>query len=186
MDEKLIETFVSGETVFDGKLLHVHRDVVALPDGKTANREYIRHQGAAAVVPLTAEGDVIAVRQYRYPLGRVTLEIPAGKRDPGEDPAVTAARELSEETGCEPGELIELGTLCPSVAYTDEVIWMYLAEGLHFGESHVDDDEFVDVVRIPLDDFVAMVMDGTIADSKTQAAILKTKFLLENREKGEA
>lgn len=172
-DEMLIEKQISSKNVFDGVLLHVYKDDIELPNGNNAVREYIKHQGAVCVVPVTDEMEVIAVKQYRYPIGRVTIEIPAGKLDAGEEPLTAAKRELSEETGVECADIEYIGGLYPSVAYTDEIIHMYVAKNLVFGEAHTDDDEFLNVVKIPLKDFVDMVMDGKIQDSKTMAAILK-------------
>lgn len=172
-DEMLIEKQISSKNVFDGVLLHVYKDDIELPNGNSAVREYIKHQGAVCVVPVTDEMEVIAVKQYRYPIGRVTIEIPAGKLDAGEEPLTAAKRELSEETGVECADIEYIGGLYPSVAYTDEIIHMYVAKNLVFGEAHTDDDEFLNVVKIPLKDFVDMVMDGKIQDSKTMAAILK-------------
>ena len=182
-DEKLIETKKQGRLVFDGKVLHVHCDEITLPDGNTSFREYAKHIGAVAVVPLTDGGEVICVRQLRYAMGRVMLEIPAGKLDSyTEDYREATLRELREETGATCRRLEFIGDLVTSPALLDEVIHMYLARGLSFGETDPDDDEFLDVVRIPLDTMVEMVMDGRIKDAKTQAAILKTKMIL-NQEK---
>lgn len=172
-DEQLIERKVSSENVFDGVLLHVFKDKISLPNGNEAVREYIKHQGAVCVVPITENMEVVAVKQYRYPIGRVTIEIPAGKLDAGEIPLEAAKRELSEETGVESADIEYMGGLYPSVAYTDEIIHMYVAKNLVYGEAHTDEDEFLNVVKIPLDKFAQMVMDGKIQDSKTMAAILK-------------
>ncbi len=177
-DEMLIEKKVSSEYIFDGRLLQVYRDTIELPNGKPATREYIKHQGAVAVVPVTDEGEIIAVRQYRYPIGRVTIEIPAGKLDKGEEPLDAAKRELSEETGVESADIEYIGGLYPSVAYTDEIIHMYVAKNLKYGQMHTDADEFLDVVKIKIDDFVDMILKGEIMDSKTQAAVLKVAMLL--------
>ena len=179
-DERLIETKKSGACVFDGKVLHVCCDEVTLPDGNTSTREYAKHVGAVAVVPLTDEGEVICVRQFRYAMGRVMLEIPAGKLDYlTEDFQKAALRELREETGAVCESLTYIGDLVTSPALLDEVIHLYLARGLSFGDTDPDDDEFLDVVRIPLDTMVEMIMDGRIKDSKTQTAILKTKMIVD-------
>ena len=179
--DELKEKRVSSEEIFDGSIFRVFRDSVKLPDGNLAGREYMRHSGGACVVPLTDEREVVCVRQYRYPTGRVTLEVPAGKLNPGEtDAALAAKRELKEETGAECDELIPLGDLFVSPALSDEVIHMFLAPKLGFGEQHLDDDEFLYAEKIPLDTLVDMIMRGEILDAKTQAAVLKTKRLLDS------
>lgn len=177
-DELLKEKQTASKEVFNGRLLHVFCDDIELPNGRPAVREYIRHQGAVCVVPVTDENEIIAVRQYRYPIGRVTIEVPAGKLDKGEAPLDAANRELSEETGVESAEITAIGGLYPSVAYTDEIIHMYMAKNLKYGESHTDEDEFLEVVKIPVDEFVKKIMDGEIMDSKTQAAVLKVANIL--------
>ena len=177
-DLDLIEAPVSSEEIFHGKVVHLFRDTVRLPNGKDATRELMRHPGAAAVVPLTEEGNVILVRQYRYPFAQVMLEIPAGKLDPGEDPLLCATRELTEETGYAAAEIVSLGVFYPSVAILDEKIHLYLARGLTFCATNPDDDEFLHVEQRPLKEMVEAVMRGDVPDGKTQTAILKTYLLL--------
>ena len=180
-NEKLIEKTVESESIYDGRVLHVYCDTVSLPDGNLSKREYAKHKGAVAVVPLTDEGEVICVRQYRYAHRKVLLEIPAGKLDTFEEDFISAAtRELREETGATCKKLQFIGDLISTPALIDEVIHMYLARGLDFGETDPDEDEFLDVVKIPLEELVRMVMNGEIKDSKTQTAILKTHFILES------
>ena len=181
MDEDLIEVKLDSEDIFDGHLLHVKRDNVRLPNGKTAVREWIAHPGASAVIPLLPDGRVILVRQYRYPMQQITLEIPAGKLDPGEDPLVCATRELTEETGYEAEEIVPLGVFYPSVAILDEKIHLYLARGLTFRATNPDDDEFLNVEQRPLREMVDAVMRGDVPDGKTQTAILKTWLLLQEK-----
>lgn len=182
-DEHLIETCAASKLVFDGKILHVYVDDINLPNGATGFREYIKHIGAVAVLPLTDDGKVICVRQYRYAVGQVTLEIPAGKLDaPDEDPREATLRELREETGARCKSLTYLGTYLASPAILDEKINLYLARGLDFGETDPDDDEFIDVVQIPLDEMVERVMRGEILDGKTQLAVLKVNELLRREE----
>ena len=184
-DEHLIETCAASKSVFDGKILHVFVDDINLPNGERGFREYIKHIGAVAVLPLTDDGKVICVRQYRYAVGQVTTEIPAGKLDSlDEDPIEAALRELREETGARCKRLTYLGTYLASPAILDEKINLYLARDLDFGETDPDDDEFIDVVQIPLAEMVDRVMAGEILDGKTQLAVLKVNELL-RREKEE-
>lgn len=176
--EDFAEKKISGETVFEGRVLTFCHDTVRLPNGTTSTREYVRHKGAVCIVPLTDEGEVLCVRQFRYPIHRIVLEIPAGKLDSfDEDPLAAALRELREETGAECGKIESLGALYTSPAISDEVIHMYLARELTFGESHPDEDEFLDVIKVPLDELVARILNGEIQDAKTQAAVLKTVLL---------
>ena len=178
-----LETQKDSTLLYDGKVLHVYKDTINLPNGKTGMREYCRHGGAVAVVPLTCEGKVVCVRQYRYALGRVTLEIPAGKLDfPGEDHTEAALRELREETGYLTQTLTPIGDLSTSPALLTEIIHMYLAENLEPGETDPDDDEFLELVEIPLEELVDMILSGKIQDSKTQAAVLKV-YLIKQRER---
>ena len=183
-DEHLIETCAASKSVFDGKILHVFVDDINLPNGEKGFREYIKHIGAVAVLPLTDDGKVICVRQYRYAVGQVTVEIPAGKLDsPDEDPIEAALRELREETGARCKRLTYLGTYLASPAILDEKINLYLARGLEFGETDPDEDEFIDVVHIPLTEMIERVMAGEILDGKTQLAVLKVNELLRREEK---
>ena len=178
-NKRLEEVKIASKEIFDGHILHVYRDTVELPNGKEASRELIRHIGAVAVVPLTDDGNVIVERQFRYPLGQVITEIPAGKLDSfDEDRLEAIKRELREETGYVADEWMELGDYHPADAYTDERITLYLATGLHKGERELDEDEFLDVIEVPLIDLVKDVAAGKITDGKTQVAILKTYLLL--------
>lgn len=168
------ETTASSELIFDGKVLHLYRDEINLPDGGMSYREYCKHNGAVCVVPLTNEGKVICIRQYRYALDRVTLEIPAGKFDYiGEDHYEAALRELREETGYTTDNLVDIGPLATSPALLTEIIYCYLAEDMTPGECDPDPDEFLEMVKIPLDELVKMILSGEVQDAKTQAAVLK-------------
>lgn len=180
------EKRTGGKPIYDGVVLHVVRDEVTLPDGKPGVREVVRHPGAVAVVPLTAQGEVVCVRQYRYPNDGMLLEIPAGKLEPGEKRSAetlldAARRELREETGARAEKWTDIGPFYSSPAILDEVIHLYLAEDLTFGETDPDEDEFIDVVRIPLSELCRAAAEGKIADGKTQAAIFKTDYILRNR-----
>ena len=173
MYEDLIEKKISSEAIFDGVLLHVKRDTVKLPNGKEATREWIKHPGASSVIPLLPDGRIILVRQYRYPIDAVTLEVPAGKLDaPDEDPLVCAERELSEETGYTAEHITKLTTIATTVGCSNEKIHLYAAEGLTPGKQHTDEDEFINVVKVPLEEAVAMATDGRIVDAKSVISIL--------------
>lgn len=176
---ELTEKTIESQLIFDGTVVHLYKDTVGLPDGNTSVREYVKHIGAVCVVPVTDEGDVILERQYRYAVGRVLTEIPAGKLDRAdEDFREAALRELREETGAIPRELIDLGDYFGSPAIMGERIRMFLARGLEFGENHLDDDEFLEVFRLPLDEAVKAVLRGEIPDGKTQAGILRAAAML--------
>ena len=174
----LEEKHISTEEIFDGVVVKLQRDTVLLENGKTATREVIRHPGGVGILPIDADGNVYMVRQFRYPHKRVMLEIPAGKMEWGENPLDTARRELKEEIGADAYEFINLYPLIPTPAYCCEVTHLYLAKGLAFGDCHLDEDEFLDVEKIPLKTLVKMVMDGEILDGKTEIAILKANMLL--------
>ena len=166
------ETQLSSKTVYRGRLLHVLEDEVRLPDGGRARREYIRHPGAAMMLPFLDAKTVVLVRQYRYPLGRHFLEIPAGKIDPGEDPLAAARRELKEECGFEAREWRRLTTIHPCIGYADEAIELFLARELtHVGHAP-DDGEFLEVVTMGLTEALDWVRDGKITDQKTVIALL--------------
>ena len=173
----LAEHFVSGEQVFDGKLLKVYRDVVRLPDGAEATREYIRHPGAVAIVPLFDDGRLLLERQYRYPQRREFIEVPAGKLEPGEPLLDTAKRELLEETGYVAAEWTRLGVIHTAIAYTDEAIGLFLAKKLTQSERKLDDGEFLELLIVEFSEALAMVRDGLITDAKSVAGLLWVKTL---------
>ncbi len=176
----LEEVKITSEEIFDGHVVHLFNDTVRLPNGNTGTRETIRHIGAVAIVPMTEDGKVIVERQFRYPMGQVITEIPAGKLDSKTEDRLSAAkRELEEETGFVADEWMELGEYYPAAAYCDEVITMYLARGLHKGTRNLDEDEFLNIREVPLADLVEEIMEGKIADGKTQVAILKVARLLQ-------
>ena len=175
------EKTVSTKSVFKGNVLEFKVDTVELPDGKTATRELVCHPGGVAVVPVDSAGNVYLVRQYRKPYEEAVLEIPAGKRDKGEEPLIGAKRELSEETGLIADKYIDLGEFYPSPGYVDEVIYLYLALGLKEGEAHPDDDEYVEKEKIHIDTLCKMIMENKIKDGKTIAAVLKAKYYIDNK-----
>lgn len=175
LEEKTIEK----NYVFYGNIINVRQDRALIPSGKIATRDVVEHNGGVCVVPLCDNGDVVFVKQFRYPYLEVVTEIPAGKRDSKDEiPMECGKRELKEEIGAVAEEYTYLGELYPSPGYCDEVIYMYLATGLTFGETDPDEDEFLNIERIPLKQAVDMVLSGEIKDAKTQAALLKTYLLL--------
>ena len=175
----LREKRLSGETVFEGKIMHVRRDKVLLSDGTEAFREVVDHSGGVCVLALDENKRALLVRQFRYPRELILREIPAGKLEPGEDPAQAARRELLEETGAVAAKWDSLGEIYPTPAYCGEIIRMYLARELTFGEAKLDEGEFLEVERIDFELLVEQVLAGEIRDAKTVAAVLKTKLLLE-------
>ena len=178
--QNLVEVKTDSQEIFNGVILHLFKDTVELPNGKSATREVIRHVGAVGVIPMTDDGKVIIEKQFRYPLNRVVTEIPAGKLDSfTEDRLSAAKRELEEETGYTATEWILLGDYIPTCAYCDERITLYLARGLSLGQRHLDEDEFLNFEAVPLETLLEQVMDGTITDGKTQVAVLKAARLLE-------
>ena len=176
----LEEKQLSFDYKFKGRIINLRVDEALLPNGATATREVVEHNGGICVVPITENGEVLMVEQYRYPYGEVILEIPAGKRDGNEEPLEGGKRELREETGAVAENYTFLGELYPTPGYCGEVIYMYLATGLSYGETDPDEDEFLNVKKIPLEKAVDMIMKGEIKDAKTQTAILKVERMLKN------
>ena len=169
----IMEHTIDSRRVFDGLILHIDHITNRLPNGKTAAREIARHVGASAVVPVDDEGNVYLVRQFRAPLDMVLLEVPAGKLDyAGEDRLQAAKRELQEETGLTAAEWSHLMDLHTTPGFTDEKISLYLARGLSAGESHPDEDEFLNLVRVPLGELVQMILRGEVSDGKTVCAVM--------------
>lgn len=176
---ELTEKTLSSEKIFDGRILHIRRDTVLLPNGSQATREVLDHPGGVCVLALDGENRVLLVKQFRYPYEKVLTELPAGKLEYGEDPDQAALRELREETGAVPKKFRFLGELYPSPGYCGEIIRMYLAQELTFGETSLDEDEFLNMERMDFAELAERVLSGEIRDAKTIAAVLKTKLLLE-------
>jgi len=166
---------VSSKRVFAGKLIKVDREEVILPGGKRAVLETIRHPGAAAVLPFLPGDRIVLIRQFRHAAGGFIYEVPAGKLDPGEPPETCALREVEEETGWRAERLVPLGSILTTPGFTDEVIWLYEAHGLTGGRRHLDPDEVIEVLEVPFEEAVAMVVRGEIRDAKSVAAILLAK-----------
>ena len=177
--KRLCETTAAEEQIYRGVILNVNKDTVILPNGKPGCREYIRHVGAVGVIPVNEKNEVVVERQFRYPFHAVITEIPAGKLDgKGEDRLAAAKRELREETGITAESWVPLGEYYPTPAYTDEVITLYMARELSFGERELDEDEFLDYKLVPLAALEEDVMNGLITDGKTQVAVLKAAKIL--------
>lgn len=173
----MTEKTLASREVYRGRIIRVREDTVLLPNGKEGRREVVEHPGGVGILALDGD-DVLLVRQYRYAFSRVLTEIPAGKREPGEEPSVTARRELKEEIGAEAEKWTELGALIASPGCYGETLYLYLAQELTFGATHPDEDEFLDVLRMPFDQAVERCMRGELTDAKTVAALLKAKILL--------
>ncbi len=172
-DEQMIEKTVEERKIFDGHIITVYHNKAQLSDGTTAMREIVAHPGGVCLAALTDEDELLFVRQYRCPYDEIIMELPAGKLEKGEDPLEAGIRELSEETGASAKTVVSLGKVYPTPGYCGEIIHLYLATGLTFGDQHTDLDEFLEATRIPLDKAVEMVMNGELRDAKTQIAVLK-------------
>ena len=177
----ITEKRIDGEEKYKGVIVRVVLDRVELCDGKITRREVVEHPGGVCVLPVDENGMCTMVRQFRYPFGKMLLEAPAGKLEKGEDPLECGVRELSEETGLSAEEMIPMGSMCTSPGFSTERLYLYLARGLHRGESHPDEGEFLNVERYPLSELVEMVMRNEIDDGKTVAAILKAEKILAGR-----
>ncbi len=175
----LTEIPLQSDVKYQGCILTVTEDRVSLPNGSISTREVVRHPDGVAILPLASDGSAILVRQYRYPCAQTLLEVPAGKLDPGEDHHAAALRELMEETGATPDSLTYLGSAYSSPGFCDEMLHLYLAQELHFGPCHPDEDEFLEPVRVPFSTLVSRVMNGEILDLKTVAVVLKARAFLD-------
>lgn len=177
----LEEKTLDNSVVYDGKILKLVLKDVLLPNGKTAKREVVAHSGGVGVIALTKDDEILLVKQFRSPHEKTVMEIPAGKKEPGEDPLECGKRELLEETGFTAEKFIPLGELYPSPGYCGEIIHLFLATSLNKSNQNLDEDEFLTVLKIPFSEALDMVMSGEICDSKTMVAILKTALLKANR-----
>lgn len=178
----LVEKKIKSEQVFDGRLLKVFVDTIELPDNNTSTRDWIKHPGACAVIPLYENGDIMMIRQFRYPMAQIFWEVPAGKIDAGENPDQTAIRELKEETGLSAQTMDYVGHFYPAIGYADEVIHIYVASGLSENEQEMDDDEFVYKERIPFKQAIEMIHSGEINDGKTVICLLRMENWLKRRD----
>lgn len=178
MDSHLIEKFVSREEIFNGRIFSVRKDIVELPNGNLADREVIDHCGGVTIAALTEDNCLFFVRQYRYPHEEVLLELPAGKLDDGEDPFEGGKRELLEEVGATGKDYRFLGVIYPSPGCYKEDLSLYACHVDTLGEQNPDEDEFLDVVKIPLDEAVQMCLNNEIPDAKTQLLVLKVATLV--------
>src|SRR5690606_2364205 len=172
VDPHLVETLIQSESVYEGGFLKVRRDTVRLPDGAISQREYIVHPGAVVIIPLLDDGTVLMERQFRYPVGRVMTELPAGKLDPGEAPLDCARRELLEETGYTARQWAHAGDLHLAIAYSTEVIHIFFARELTQGRQQLDQDEFLEVITLPADELLAGCRQGVVTDAKTLTCTL--------------
>ena len=182
-DEHLAEKKISGEGVYDGIFLKMKRDIVSLPDGQHAVREYLEHPGAVAILAVLDDGRILLERQYRYPIAQAVIEIPAGKLNTGEDPLLCAQRELQEETGYTAKHWSKICRIHPVISYSTEFIDIYLAEGLSPGPARLDEEEFLDVFAAPLEELLHWVEMGKITDVKT---IISTYWLERRRSRASA
>jgi len=169
---KLKETQKSSEKIFSGKLIDLYFDHVELPNGKSSTREWINHPGAVCIIPILPDGNLCLIRQYRYGPRDEFIEIPAGKLDTGEDPLVCAKRELQEEIGYIAGKLTFLTNIYPAIGFSNEKMWMYLAEDLQLSNQSLDQDEFLELLPLSLEEAIDLIKQGKITDVKTIIGVL--------------
>lgn len=175
---ELTEKTLSRKEIYQGRILRLHVDEIELPNGRHSSREVVEHADGVGILALDEEDQVLLVSQYRYVFSKVLEEIPAGKLDEGEEPAAGALRELREETGAVPGRFVSLGKILPSPGCFGETLHLFLAQELRMEQQALDEDEFLNVSRVPFDELVRRVVNGEIEDAKTVAAVLKAKLLL--------
>jgi ADP-ribose pyrophosphatase len=176
------EKRVSSETVFAGNVFSARRDEAVLHNGKRVTREVVEHNGGVVIAPITNDGRVLMVRQYRYPIGEEMLELPAGRLEPGEGHRKAARRELSEETGCTAKHLLYLGVMYPSPGFCEEALHLYIAFGLRRGEAHPDEDEFLTLRAMPVEKVIDMIRSNAITDAKTIVGIFRALLCMQTDE----
>jgi len=179
---KYYEKEINKKIIFEGNIIDMEKYDIELPNKKKATREVVRHPGAVGILVVDDENKIWLVEQYRFPIGKTLLEIPAGKIDKGESPEETAKRELKEETGIISEDLLRLGKIYTTAGFSDEVIYLYLAKNISFSEQDLDDDEFLDIVQIDYDEFRKKILNDEITDSKTLAAFARYELLKQSQE----
>lgn len=172
---------VKSEKVFNGKIIDVYHDTITLPDGRTALREVVKRNNAAAILPVDKDGKIIFVKQYRHPVGDLVIEIPAGVLEKDENPLECAKRELEEETSYKTENIKLLTKMYSAIGFCDEQIYIYLAEDLEQGQFNLDEDEFIEVEKYSLDEAIELIFNQTIIDSKTIAGVLAYKALKDKK-----
>jgi ADP-ribose pyrophosphatase len=180
LNKRLSEEKIGSKKLFQGEILGLYLDRVRLPNGKTAAREMVSHPGAVGIIPVTGDNNILMVRQYRYPVGEITIEIPAGKLDKNESPEKCARREMAEEVGASGGSLKLLSSFYTTPGFSDEVLHLYLATGFSISANNLDQDEFLDIISMGLDEACDCIKEGRIKDSKTIIAILMAKDLFDD------
>lgn len=176
---EFFEKTLESKDIFEGRVIHVKLDKVELQDGHVSTREVVAHPGGVCVAAITEDAELLFVKQFRYPYKEVALELPAGKLEKGQTPLENGKRELLEETGAIGSGYISLGKLYPSPGYCGEIIHMYFCRVARFEEQKLDDGEFLNVLKIPLNKAVEMVLNNEIPDAKTQTAVLKTAMMID-------
>lgn len=179
--QKFIEKCIRSKKVFSGVLLNVFSDEVVLPNGRNSIREYIKHPGAAIVIPYVGNRKIVLIRQFRYPVGKVMIELPAGKLDPGEDTETTIRREIVEETGLEAGNLVKLSTIHTCVGYSSEFIDLFWASDLIQQSSNLDPDENIETFQASVEESVGMIYTGKITDAKTIIGLFWAERILDDK-----
>ena len=176
---EFFEKQIESKTVYEGLIVNIRSDVAEIQNGKRVPREVVEHPGGVGIVPVTRDNKVLMVRQYRYPMEEELIEIPAGKLGDNEDPFDCAVRELSEETGCTAGKIVDLGAIYPSPGFCKETLYLYLALDLQQGEMHLDEDELLSVEPVGIDDLIDLIMANKLPDAKSIIGIMKAKKYLE-------